>query len=49
MDPLSQSALEAAGAEDVVYPQEVVAKAAVHQIRRLHVTRIAQRLYRLLK
>lgn len=49
MDPLSQSALEAAGAEFVIYPQEVVAKAAVHQIRRLHVTRIAQRLYRLLE
>jgi nanoRNase/pAp phosphatase (c-di-AMP/oligoRNAs hydrolase) len=49
MDPLSQSALEAAGAEYVIYPQEVVAKAAVHQIRRLHVTRIAQRLYGLLE
>ena len=49
MDPLSQSALEAAGAEYVIYPQEVVAKAAVHQIRRLHVTRIAQRLYALLE
>jgi nanoRNase/pAp phosphatase (c-di-AMP/oligoRNAs hydrolase) len=49
MDPLSQSALEAAGAEYVIYPQEVVAKAAVHQIRRLHVTRIAQRLYHLLE
>jgi nanoRNase/pAp phosphatase (c-di-AMP/oligoRNAs hydrolase) len=49
MDPLSQSALEAAGAEFVIYPQEVVAKAAVHQIRRLHVTRIAQRLFRLLE
>ncbi len=49
MDPLSQSALEAAGAEYVIYPQEVVAKAAVHQIRRLHVTRIAQRLYSLLE
>lgn len=49
MDPLSQSALEAAGAEYVIYPQEVVAKAAVHQIRRLHVTRIAQRLFRLLE
>lgn len=49
MDPLSQSALEAAGAEYVIYPQEVVAKAAVHQIRRLHVTRIAQRLYNLLE
>jgi len=49
MDPLSQSALEAAGAEYVIYPQEVVAKAAVHQIRRLHVTRIAQRLFRMLE
>ncbi len=49
MDPLSQSALEAAGAEYVIYPQEVVAKAAVHQIRRLHVTRIAQRLFDLLE
>ena len=49
MDPLSQSALEAAGAEYVIYPQEVVARAAVHQIRRLHVTRIAQRLYALLE
>ncbi len=49
MDPLSQSALEAAGAEYVIYPQEVVAKAAVHQIRRLHVTRIAQRLFSLLE
>jgi nanoRNase/pAp phosphatase (c-di-AMP/oligoRNAs hydrolase) len=49
MDPLSQNALEAAGAEFVIYPQEVVAKAAVHQIRRLHVTRIAQRLYKLLE
>lgn len=49
MDPLSQSALEAAGAEFVIYPQEVVAKAAVHQIRKLHVTRIAQRLFRMLE
>lgn len=48
MDPLSQSALEAAGADHVIYPQEVVARAAVHQIRKLHVTRIAQRLYDLL-
>ncbi len=49
LDPLSQSALEAAGAEFVIYPQDVVARAAVHQIRRLHVTRLAQRLFRLLE
>jgi len=47
MDPTSVGVLQNAGAEFVLYPQEVVAKAAVHQIRRLHATRIAQRLQHL--
>jgi nanoRNase/pAp phosphatase (c-di-AMP/oligoRNAs hydrolase) len=48
IDPVSGSKLTAAGAEFVIYPQEVVAKAAIHQIKKQHVSRISQRLFTLL-
>lgn len=48
IDPVSVDMLHEEGADIVVYPQEVVAKAAVHHIRRLHSTRLARRLYDLL-
>jgi len=48
IDPVSGSKLTAAGAEFVLYPQEVVAKAAIHQIKKQHVSRISQRLFTLL-
>ncbi|WAC04841.1 MAG: DHH family phosphoesterase [Methanoregula sp.] len=48
IDPVSGQKLTAAGAEFVLYPQEVVAKAAIHQIKKQHVSRISQRLFTLL-
>lgn len=47
-DPVSKNQLEAAGADVVLYPQEVIAKTAVLRIRRLSSSRIARRLYTLL-
>jgi hypothetical protein len=48
VDPISAGLLEAAGAEYVLYPQQVVAKAAIHQINKIHANRISQRLFTLL-
>jgi len=48
VDPVSVDILKNAGADIVLYPQEVVAKTAIHHIRKLHSTRLAQRLYDLL-
>ena len=48
IDPVSGGRLTAAGAGFVLYPQEVVAKAAIHQIKKQHVSRISQRLFSLL-
>lgn len=48
VDPVNGQKLTAAGAEFVLYPQEVVAKAAVLQIKKQHSSRISQRLFTLL-
>lgn len=48
IDPVSGQKLAAAGAELTLYPQEVVAKAALHQVRKQHASRISQRLFSLL-
>ena len=47
-DGLAAGRLEKAGADVVINPHQVVAKAAVHQITKLHSTRVSQRLYSLL-
>jgi nanoRNase/pAp phosphatase (c-di-AMP/oligoRNAs hydrolase) len=47
-DPVNGERLTAAGAEVVLYPQEVVARSAILQIRKQHASRIAQRLFTLL-
>ena len=48
VDPVNGQKLTAAGAEFVLYPQEVVARAAILQIRKQHSSRISQRLFSLL-
>src|SRR5208337_29496 len=48
IDPVSGQKLTAAGAEFVLYPQEVVARSAVLQIRKQHSSRISQRLFTML-
>ena len=48
LDPVNGQKLTAAGAEYVLYPQEVVARAAILQIKKQHASRIAQRLFTLL-
>jgi nanoRNase/pAp phosphatase (c-di-AMP/oligoRNAs hydrolase) len=48
IDPVNGNNLSAAGAEYVLYPQAVVAKAAVHHVRKQLVSRISQRLFTLL-
>ena len=48
IDPVNGGKLTAAGAEFVLYPQEVVARAALLQIRKQHSSRLSQRLYGLL-
>ena len=48
IDPVNGEKLTAAGAEVVLYPQEVVARSAILQIRKQHSSRIAQRLFTLL-
>jgi nanoRNase/pAp phosphatase (c-di-AMP/oligoRNAs hydrolase) len=48
VDPVNGQKLTAAGAEFVLYPPEVVARAAVLQIKKQHARRIAQRLFALL-
>jgi len=47
-DPVSGQKLTGAGAELALYPQEVVARAAILQIRKQHVSRLSQRLFTLL-
>jgi nanoRNase/pAp phosphatase (c-di-AMP/oligoRNAs hydrolase) len=47
-DPVNGQKLTAAGAEVVLYPQEVVAHSAILQIKKQHSSRIAQRLFTLL-
>ncbi len=48
IDPVSGQKLTAAGADFVLYPQEVVARSAVLQIRKQHSSRISQRLFTML-
>jgi nanoRNase/pAp phosphatase (c-di-AMP/oligoRNAs hydrolase) len=48
IDPVNGQKLTAAGAEFVLYPQEVVARSAILQIRKQHSSRISQRLFTLL-
>ena len=48
IDPVNGQKLTAAGAEFVLYPQEVVARSAVLQIKKQHSSRISQRLFTLL-
>ncbi len=48
VDPVSVDMLQEEGADIVLYPQEVVAKTAIHHIRKLHSSRLAMRLYDLL-
>ncbi|NLA39337.1 MAG: potassium transporter TrkA [Methanomicrobiales archaeon] len=47
-DPVSVDLLQQEGADIVLYPQEVVAKTAIHHIRKLHSSRLARRLYDML-
>jgi len=44
-DRMSLGMLEQAGADIILYPQEVFARAAVHHVRKLHASRLARRLY----
>lgn len=48
VDPVNSQKLTAAGAEFVLYPQEVVARSAILQIKKQHSSRISQRLFTLL-
>jgi nanoRNase/pAp phosphatase (c-di-AMP/oligoRNAs hydrolase) len=48
IDPVNGQMLTAAGAEFVLYPQEVVARSAILQIKKQHSSRISQRLFSLL-
>ncbi|MDD4137805.1 MAG: DHH family phosphoesterase [Methanoregula sp.] len=48
VDPVNGQKLTAAGAEVVLYPQEVVARSAIFQIKKQHSSRISQRLFTLL-
>ncbi|KQC04823.1 MAG: potassium transporter TrkA [Methanoculleus sp. SDB] len=48
LDPVSVGLLEQAGADIVLYPQEVIARTAVHHIRKLRSSRLARRLYNIL-
>lgn len=47
-DPVSVDLLQQEGADIVLYPQEVVARTAIHHIRQLHSSRLALRLYDML-
>jgi nanoRNase/pAp phosphatase (c-di-AMP/oligoRNAs hydrolase) len=47
-DPLNAERLEQAGADYVLSPSPVVARAAIHQITKLHANRVSMRLYDLL-
>jgi nanoRNase/pAp phosphatase (c-di-AMP/oligoRNAs hydrolase) len=48
IDPVQSGTLTAAGAEFVIYPQEVFAQAAIRQIKKQHASRTSQRLFSLL-
>ncbi len=48
VDPVNGQKLTSAGAEFVLYPQEVVARSAILQIKKQHSSRISQRLFTLL-
>ena len=48
VDPVASGKLTAVGADVVVYPQEVVARVAIHEIQKQHSSRISQRLFTLL-
>ena len=48
VDPVNSQKLTAAGAEFVLYPQEVVARSAILQIKKQHSSRISARLFALL-
>ncbi|MEI7857524.1 MAG: DHH family phosphoesterase, partial [Methanomicrobiales archaeon] len=48
VDPVNGEKLTAAGAEFVLYPQEVVARSAILQIKKQHSSRISARLFALL-
>ena len=48
VDPVTGQKLVAAGADLVIYPQEVVARTAVFQVKKQHASRISQRLFTLL-
>lgn len=47
-DPISAGVLGSSGADYVLYPPNVVARAAIHQINKLHANRISRRLHTLL-
>jgi nanoRNase/pAp phosphatase (c-di-AMP/oligoRNAs hydrolase) len=47
-DPVNSQKLTAAGADSVLYPQEVVARHAILQVKKQHASRISQRLFSLL-
>ena len=49
LDPIGAGLLESAGADYVLYPQQVVARAAIHQINKLHVRNLSRRLHDLLQ
>jgi nanoRNase/pAp phosphatase (c-di-AMP/oligoRNAs hydrolase) len=48
IDPLGSAPLEAAGADYIIHPQQVVAHAAIRQITKYHTSRLSQRLVALL-
>lgn len=48
LDPIGAGMLESSGADYVLYPQQVVARAAIHQINKFHVHKLSQRLHDLL-
>lgn len=48
-DPVSIAQLKDADADIVLYPQEMIAKTAVQQMRRLYASRLAHRLYSILE
>jgi len=48
VDPVTAQKLTAAGADLVIYPQEVVARTAVFQVKKQHASRVSQRLFSLL-
>jgi len=47
-DPVNGQKLTSAGADYVLYPQEVVARQAILQVKKQHASRIAQRLFSLI-